>query len=107
MLVGPPAPFLEKVMTEDQLIEIEARHERCSFVVTKTEWNEREAFNAHTDRAALVEEVRRLREALRDLTFHAQAQLDYMDLCNDKGDLERNLRQTIGRALKVLEISHA
>jgi hypothetical protein len=31
-------------------------------------------------------------EALRAA---AQAQLDYMDLCGDKGDLERNLRAAL------------
>lgn len=33
---------------------IRERHEKCAFTVTKTEWTEREAFNAHTDRATLL-----------------------------------------------------
>ena len=33
---------------------IRERHEKCAFNVTKTEWTEREAFNAHTDRATLL-----------------------------------------------------
>lgn len=37
-----------------ELEAIKARHEACCFTVTKTEWTEREAFNAHTDRATLI-----------------------------------------------------
>lgn len=32
----------------------------------------------------------------------AQAQLDYMDLCNDKGDLERNLRRALAAVRAAL-----
>ena len=38
-------------------------------------------------------------ERVRALVKAAQAQLDYMDMCNDTGDLERNLRA----ALSALE----
>ena len=41
-------------MTDTEFEAIKARHEHCNFTVTKTEWNEREAFNAHTDRATLL-----------------------------------------------------
>jgi len=38
-------------------------------------------------------------ERVKSLVKAAQAQLDYMDMCNDSGDLERNLRA----ALRALE----
>lgn len=40
---------------------------------------------------ALIEE----NERLRRVRIAAQEQLDYMDLCGDKGDLERNLRTAL------------
>ena len=35
-----------------------------------------------------------------DLIDAAAAQLAYMDMCNDRGDLERNLRAALGRLAK-------
>ncbi len=39
---------------DDELEQIRARHEACCYTVTKTEWQERAAFDAHTDRATLL-----------------------------------------------------
>ena len=46
-------------------------------------------------------ELARVREATGWLIEAAQEQLDYMDLCNDKGDLERNLRRAVALARAV------
>lgn len=46
-----PAP---DVPSSEEVEAIRARHEACCFTVTKTEWNEREAFKAHADRATLL-----------------------------------------------------
>ena len=50
------------------------------------------AINALPELVAMGRRVEALRAA-------AQEQLDYMDMCNDKGDLERNLRAALA-ALK-------
>jgi hypothetical protein len=44
--------------------------------------------------AELLAAAMQLPEVLA-LVEAAKAQLQYMDLCNDKGDLERNLRATL------------
>lgn len=46
-----PAPV---VPGAEEVEAIRARHEACCFTVTKTEWQERAAFDAHTDRANLL-----------------------------------------------------
>jgi len=65
--------------------EVEAirqRHEHCDFVVTKTEWNERASFQAHTDRATLLRHVDRLSAELakeRERRVEADMFWDYYD----------------------------
>ena len=59
-------------MTDTEFEAIKARHEHCNFTVTKTEWNEREAFNAHTDRATLIAIV----ESERARADKAKTELD-------------------------------
>lgn len=50
----------------------------------------------HDLHLAAVEASRREAwEAVKPLLAAAEAQIAYMDLCNDKGDLERNLRAEI------------
>jgi len=47
--------------------------------------------------AALIVHLVNHAEDIVALVEAAQAQLDYMDMCNDKGDLERNLRAALSR----------
>jgi hypothetical protein len=84
----------------NELEAIRARHEACNFTVTKTEWQERAAFDAHTDRATLLrlldaaqsdlltmaeqlasarEELREVREAARPFVFRCLDQGDWSD----------------------------
>jgi hypothetical protein len=56
-------------------------------------WGYIEWFN-FADAALIVAAVNALPELIA-VAKAAQAQLDYMDLCGDKGDLERNLRAAL------------
>ena len=66
-------------------------------------WQESQAeLAAERARADKAEaELARVREVTDLLIDAAQQQLDYMDLCNDKGDLERNLRRAVALARAV------
>lgn len=48
-------------------------------------------------------ELARVSEVTELLIEAAQQQIDYMDICNDKGDLERNLRRAVALARAVGE----
>lgn len=54
-LLGAIAP-----PTDDEVQAINRRHEHCCYTVTNADWKEREAFQAHDDRATLLRHVDRL-----------------------------------------------
>ena len=65
--------------------------ERASHTATIIDW---QADHARADLCDPTQDAR-----VRALVEAAQAQLDYMDMCRERGDLERNLRA----ALRALE----
>lgn len=57
-----PAPAVD----EGKLREIRERHDYCTHVATKTEWEDEHAWKAHADRAALLEMLDALTKGDRD-----------------------------------------
>jgi len=98
-----PCPFCGgEAEATNYVIEASVACKKCDATITKEHGQYDDtgydaAIVAWNTRADLCDPTQD--ERVRALVKAAEAQLDYMDMCNDAGDLERNLRA----ALRALE----